>query len=195
MCFWRISLIELDCAVACDWRQTEEGSGEEIYKEKTERNRSWMPSRDTERETKTETNTYSHREMEGRRRHIQRDREQCWMCVLHPKGSLTQYRHSTGGQSTTRVHWPKSLLFTLTYTHTIPPSNIPVSTRPLRITALTEVERRKEWKRMIEWGVEGENKSGGMRRKLEEECPPGQCPGELKQSVYCFQRLNSAMLA
>jgi len=132
-----------------------------------------MPSRDTERETKTETNTYSHREMEGRRRHIQRDREQCWMCVLHPKGSLTQYRHSTGGQSTTRVHWPKSLLFTLTYTHTIPPSNIPVSTRPLRITALTEVERRK----------------------LEEECPPGQCPGELKQSVYCFQRLNSAMLA
>jgi len=58
------------------------------------------------------------------------------MCVLHPKGSLTQYGHRNGGQSTARVHWPKSLLFT----HTIPPSNIPVSTCPLRITALTEVE-------------------------------------------------------
>lgn len=39
------------------------------------------------------------------------------MCVLHPKGSLTQYGHSTGGQSTARVHWPKSLLFTHTHTH------------------------------------------------------------------------------
>ena len=66
------------------------------------------------------------------------------MCVLHPKGSLTQYRHSTGGQSTARVHWPKSLLFTHTYTPAIPPSNIPVSTRPLRITALTEVESMQE---------------------------------------------------
>lgn len=64
--------------------------------------------------------------------------------------------------------------------HTIPASNIPVSTLPLRITALTEVERRKEWKSTKERGVEGKNKSKGMRRKQQtEECPPGPCPGEL----------------
>lgn len=41
-----------------------------------------------------------------------------------------------------------------THTHTIPPSNIPVSTRPLRITTLTEAERRKECTRTIERGEE-----------------------------------------
>lgn len=99
----------------------------------------------SEIETETECQADTNREKQrlgqthtviGRWRHRGRDREGCWMCVLHPKGSLTQYRHSTGGQSTTRVHWPKSFLFTRTYTRTFPPSNIPVSTRPLRINRI-----------------------------------------------------------
>lgn len=98
------------------------------------------------------------------------------MCVLHPKGSLTQYRHSTGGPSTAPVHWPKSL-----YTHTTSPSNIPVSTRPLRITALTEGESMYE-----------DDRTGGRRGGGVSTWPVSR---GIKQSVYRSQSLSSAMLA
>lgn len=89
--------------------------GRGLYKEKDkQRETEWETgfSLRKQKETKTETDTVRRRKTEAENG---RDREGCCMCVLHPKGSLTQYIHDTGGQSTTRVHWPKSLLFIHTH--------------------------------------------------------------------------------
>lgn len=75
------------------------------------------------------------------------DREGCWMCVLPPKGSLSI--DTVLEDRTQRVfNGQKSFTHIYKHTHAIPPSNIPVSTRPPRITALTEVESTLEDERM-----------------------------------------------
>lgn len=88
------------------------------------------------------------------------------MCVLPPKGSLSidtvledrTQRVFNGQKSFTRIY---------KRTHAIPPSNIPVSTRPPRITAPTEVESTLEdernERREENNKTEGSGRSSGRR--------------------------------
>lgn len=113
------------------------------------------------------------------------------MCVLPPKGSLSIDKVLE--DRTQRVfNGQKSFTHIYKRAHAIPPSNIPVSTRPPRITALTEVESTLEDERM----------RGGKKiiklRDQEEAAGGGVSTWPMsrgiKESVYRSQCLGSAML-